>query len=50
MLGVRDSRCYPKSSVERKRPVVLSEKFCRLKKTHGHGYHIDFVLCDRSRD
>ena len=33
-----------------KRPTVLSEKFCCPQKTHGHVYHIDFGLCDRSRD
>ena len=34
-MGVRDPRCDPKSSVAQ-------------NKTHG--YHIDFELCDRSRD
>ena len=33
-----------------KGPAVSSEKLCCLKKTHGHVYHIDFRLCDRSRD
>ena len=34
-----------------KRPVVVSpEKLCCPKKTHGHVYHRDFGLCDRSRD
>ena len=46
------------------RPAVLSEKFCSVvrdprckpkssitqKKTHGHGYHLDFELGGRSRD
>ena len=36
-MGVRDSRCDPKSYVAQ-------------KKTHGHVYHIDFGLCDMSRD
>ena len=35
-IGVRDSRCKPKSSVAQ-------------KKTHGHGYHLDFELGDRIR-
>ena len=34
-LGVRDPQCDPKRSVAQ-------------NKTHG--YHIDFELCDRSRD
>ena len=33
-----------------KRPAVSSEKLCCPKKTHGHVYHKDFGLCDRSRD
>ena len=36
-VGVRDLRCNPKS-------------FVAQKNTHGYGYHIDFELCDRSRD
>ena len=36
LLGVRDPRYDPKRSVAQ-------------NKTHGHFYHIDFVLCDRSR-
>ena len=35
--GVRDPRCKPKS-------------FVAQKKTHGHVYHLDFKLGDRSRD
>ena len=35
-VGIRDQQCNPKSSVTQ-------------KNTHGYGYHIDFVLCDRSR-
>ena len=38
-MGVRDPRCNPKSSVAKKK-----------KNTHGYGYHVDFELCDRSRD
>ena len=34
-MGVREPRCDPKSSIAQ-------------NKTHG--YHIDFELCDRSRD
>ena len=34
--GVRDPRCKPKSYVAQ-------------KKTHGHGYHLDFELGDRIR-
>ena len=34
-LGVRNPQCKPKSSVAQ-------------KKTHGHGYHLDFELGDRS--
>ena len=36
-MGVRDSWCKPKS-------------FVAQKKTHGHGYHLDFGMGDRSRD
>ena len=36
-MGVRDPRCKPKSSVAQ-------------KKTHGHVYHLDLELSDRSRD
>ena len=36
-MGVRDPRYYPKSSVAQ-------------KKTHGHVYHLDLELSDRSRD
>ena len=35
-LGIKDPRCKPKSSVAQ-------------KKTHGHGYHLDFELGDRSQ-
>ena len=35
-MGVRDRQCDKKSSVSQRR--------------HSHGYHIDFELCDRSRD
>ena len=30
-VGVRDPRCKPKSSIAQ-------------MKTHGHGYHLDFLL------
>ena len=33
-----------------KSPVVSSKNLCCPRKTHGHVYHIDFELCDRSRD
>ena len=36
-MGVRDPRCNPKS-------------FVAQKKTHGHVYHLDLELSDRSRD
>ena len=36
-MGVRDPRCNPKSSVAQ-------------EKTHGHVYHLDLELSDRSRD
>ena len=36
-MGVRDPRCKPKSYVAQ-------------KKTHGHVYHLDLELSDRSRD
>ena len=36
-VGVRDLRCNPESSIAQ-------------KNTHDYGYHIDFELCDRSRD
>ena len=36
-LGVKDPRCNPKSSVAK-------------EKTHGHVYHLDLKLSDRSRD
>ena len=36
-LGVRNPRYKSKSSVAQ-------------KKTHGHGYHLDFELGDRSQD
>ena len=64
-MGVRDPRYYPKRFLHGcERPTVLSEKFymgvrdlwCNLKssvaqkKTHGHVYHLDLELIDRSRD
>ena len=63
-MGVRDLWREPKVLYERKRPAVLSRKLCvgvrdprcnpkssvAQKNTHGYGYHIDFELCDRSRD
>ena len=63
-MGVRDPWREPKVLYECKRPAVLSVKFCvgvrdpqcnskifvAQKNTHGYGYHIDFELCDRSRD
>ena len=36
-VGVRDPRYKPKS-------------FVAQKKTHGHVYHLDLELSDRSRD
>ena len=36
-VGVRDLWCKPKISVSQ-------------KKTHGHVYHLDLELSDRSRD
>ena len=33
-----------------KRLAVSPEKLRFLRTTHGHVYHIDFGLCDRSRD
>ena len=36
-MCVRDPQCKPKS-------------FVAQKKTHGHGYHLDFDMGDRSRD
>ena len=51
-IGVREPQCYPKSFVwvqetrEVSRKVLLPQK----KKTHGHGYHLDFELGDRGRD
>ena len=33
-----------------KRPAVSPEMLCCPKKTHGHVYHINLQLCDRSRD
>ena len=36
-MAVRDPQCNPKSSVAQ-------------KKTHGHGYHLNFELGDKSRD
>ena len=63
-MGVRDPRRYPKFQYGCERPAVLSEKFCvgvrdpryklkssvAQKKTHGHVYHLDLKLSDRSRD
>ena len=63
-MGVRDPWREPKVMYRCKRPTVLSRKFCvgvrdprcnpkssvAQKNTHGYGYHIDFELCDRSRD
>ena len=63
-MGVRDAQHERKVLYGCKRPVVLSRKFCMgvrdprcklkssvaQKKTHGHGYHLDFELGDRSRD
>ena len=44
-MGVKDPRYHGC-----KRPAISPEKLCYLKKTHGHVYHIDFRLCDRSQD
>ena len=30
--------------------MVSPEKLCCPKKTHGHVYHINYGLCDRSQD
>ena len=48
-MGVRDPRDII-VLYRCKRPAVSPEKLCCPKKTHGHVYHIDFGLCDRSRD
>ena len=42
----------PKNVEMCKRPAVRSKNFCCPKKIHDHFYiyHIDFGLCDRSRD
>ena len=47
-MGVREPRYHVLYGC--KRPAVSPEKLCYPKKTHGHVYHIDFGLCDRSRD
>ena len=62
--GVRDPRRYPKFMYGCERLTVLSEKLCvgvrgpryksksfvAQKKTHGHVYHLDLELSDRSWD
>ena len=37
-MNIRGSKCRPKSSIARER------------RTHGHGYHPDLELSDRSRE
>ena len=37
-MDIRGSKCRPKSSIARE------------MKTHGHGYHPDLELSDRSRE
>ena len=63
-MGVRDPRHEPKVLYWCERLAVLSGKFymgvrdprCKSKssvaqnKTHGHVYHLDLELSDRSRD
>ena len=63
-MGVRDSRRYPKFLYGCERPEVPSEKLCMgirdlrykpkssvaQKKTHGHVYHLDLELSDKSQD
>ena len=50
-MGVRDPWRYPKFLCGCKRLAVWAEKFCcPREKTHGHGYHVDLELGDRSWD
>ena len=49
-MGVRDPLCDPKCSILVKETRGVSRKVLLPKKTHDHGYHIDFELCDRSRN
>ena len=47
-VGVRDPRCDPKSSGGVRDPRCDPKRSVVQNKTHD--YHIDFELCDRSRD
>ena len=63
-MGVRDPGSYPKFLCWCKRPVEISKISVWIKearsvgrkvmlpemKIHGHGYHVDLELSDRSRD
>ena len=63
-MGVRDPWSYPKFLCGCKRPVEIFEISVRTKearsvsrkvmlpemKTHGHGYHADLELSDKSRE
>ena len=47
-MGVRDLRCDPKSSMGVRDLRCDPKSYVAQNKTHS--YHIDFELCDRSRD